>query len=177
MNIDQKFIENYLTLKDDDPVVFKLFPWQQEIVDAALAAAKKGNKLAVYRARPQGMSMVVLEFIRLAQAAGLLKLEDLDYTEVNKWHTFMNKRPDLVNEEALSLNKEPLPVNTWWDFPGVIRKEDVDRMIEMERFKFACLQERERWADGEYFMFHPSGKVDKKPFDPETWKRVKEKSE
>lgn len=145
MNIDQKFIENYLTLKNDDPVVFKLYPWQKEIVDKALDAAKRGRKLYVYRSRPQGMAMVVLEFHRLAMQAGLIKREPQCHPSIG-----------------------------WMDMPGVISSKDQEKIRDDERFKLACLQEREKWGDGEYFTFHPDAWVDKNPFDEETWKRVKE---
>jgi len=122
------------------------------------------------------MSMVVLEFQRLAIQQGLIKHEEFDELALNKWHQHLNAPAGSLNMIGHFVNEDPPYLNSLYDLPGVIRHKDQEHITEQERWKLRCLQERERWADGEYFTFHADGNVDKDPFDPETWKKVAEEN-
>lgn len=110
MNIDQKFIENYLTLKDDDPVVFKLQPWQQAMIDDVIKMQKEGKIMAVPTLPWMRGSRHhhMLELARQMRAAGITVItkEDLEKDKASNFVSSLCVIADELKEKGLSMEEE-----------------------------------------------------------------------
>lgn len=106
MNIDQKFIENYLTLKDDDPVLFRLYPWQQAMIDKAIKMHEEGKVMGFPSITWQRGNRyhLTLELARQMRAAGInvITKADLEKDKANNFVSSITVITDELKAKGLS---------------------------------------------------------------------------
>jgi len=172
VNIDQKFIENYLTLKDDDPVLFKLFPWQEQMIKEMIAARKAGKIFWVhYPPRRHNHTALLLELQRQWRQTFPLEYEEALSEE--KKHSFylnfVNSLLNLAHSIGLGFHEEPVPMGTKSKYSIVMSTcPEIDRKAVKQ------------WADwmGSEPTENPACKFVEvigagDPYDPEFWRQAK----